>query len=516
MRTIVMLGLSLGLGITSGWAQLQPNAPWPALGRDYQNTRRTTQGAPTNGSVRWNYNANSRSLSSPVISADGTIYFGATNGVHAVRPNGQQRWRWFAGYSAATSTPAIGADGTVYALVNPNDAILVALNPTNGTLLWSLYLGGTNVISSPAIGPDGRIYVTNGEIPGGYLYCVNPDGTLAWRLYLDTEANSTPCFDANGNIYVGSARHLNAINPNGTFRWRVPVFYPVQGSIGRWDTRLFFGSWDGVFRSANLSGVVLWTIAMNATVEAGVALTNDRVYLTHTGGELRAYSHTGSLLWRHSGAYRGSTPAVGADGVVYAVGSSGSVLNALAPSSGLVRWTASLGTSNWYASPAIGADGTVYVVNGDGRLTAFGPLSGFLWAGGDVDGWEGDYEGRSAVVQFYQGDELKYEIVASVNHDGVVELSETPVGVHDVKIRIHNSLFGRVSNVRLEANQAAQVQVRLPNGDVDGNNMVDDADLLYILLSLGSLAPEYDLNGDNIIDDSDLLIVLFNFGTIGE
>lgn len=516
MRAIAIAGLILGLGMTYGWAQLQPDAPWPAFGKDYQNTRRTTLGAPTNGSVRWTYNAGSRSYSSPVIAADGTIYFGATNGIHAVRPNGQRRWQWNAGYSAATSTPAIGADGTVYALVNPGDAILVALNPSNGSLLWSVYLGGRNVRSSPAIGPDGRIYVTNGEVPGGYLYCINTDGTVAWRLYLDTEANSTPCFGADGAIYVGSARHLNAVNPNGTFRWRFPVFYPVQGSVGLAGSRVFFGAWDGAFRCVNLSGIQQWIAIQNAVVESGVALTNDRVYMTHSGGELRAYTHTGALQWRHSGSYRGSTPAVGADGVVYAVGNTGGTVYAIAPTSGLVRWSTSMGTANWYASPAIGADGTVYVVNGDGRLYAFGPLGGFLWAGGEVDGWNGSYEGRTAIVQFYQGDELKYEMVAPVNPDGSIELSETPVGEHDIKVRIHNSLFGRVPSVHLEVNQPAQVQVRLLNGDVDGNNLVDDADLLYILLAYGSHAPEYDLNGDNLIDDADLLIVLFNFGAVGE
>ncbi|MCS7301340.1 MAG: PQQ-binding-like beta-propeller repeat protein, partial [Fimbriimonadales bacterium] len=481
MRTITLVGLSLGLGIASGWAQLQPNAPWPAFGKDYRNTRSTTLGAPTNGSVRWTYSSNSRSLSSPVVAADGTIYFGATNGVHAVRPNGQLRWRWFAGYSAATSTPAIGADGTVYALVNPQDAILVALNPANGSLLWSVYLGGTEVLSSPTVGPDGRIYVTNGRVPGGYLYCINPDGTVAWRRYLDTEANSTPCFGEDGTIYVGSARHLNAINPNGTFRWRAPVFYPVQGSVGLAANRLFFGAWDGAFRSLNLSGTQQWIATTSAIIESGVAVTDDRVYMTHTGGELRAYSHSGSLLWRHSGGYRGSTPAVGADGVVYAVGSSGSSMNAVAPANGLLRWSFWIGTANWYASPAIGADGTVYVVNGDGRLHAFGPMSGFLMGGGDVEGWNGGYEGRSAVVQFYQGGELKYETTAQLNPDGTFELEGTPVGEHDIKIRIHNSLFGRVSNVHLEVDQPAHIHVRLLNGDVNGDNLVDDADLLHIL-----------------------------------
>ncbi|MDW8107299.1 MAG: PQQ-binding-like beta-propeller repeat protein [Armatimonadota bacterium] len=516
MKRWVSAGIALWAGLIGGWAQLQPDAPWPAFGKDYRNTRRTNFGAPTNGSIRWTYSANSRSQGSAVVAADGTIYFGATNGVHAVRPNGQLRWRWYAGYSAATSTPAIGVDGTVYALVNPHDAILVALNPANGALLWSFYLGGSNVISSPAIGPDGRIYVTNGEVPGGYLYCINPDGTLAWRLYLGTEANSVPCFGEDGTIYVGSARHLNAINPNGTFRWRFPVFYPVQGSVGLWEDRVFFGAWDSTLRSVSLSGVQQWIVTTFGPIESGVALAEDRVYMTHTGGELRSYSHTGILNWRHNGGYRGSTPAVGADGVIYAVGSLGSVVYALVPANGLVRWQSGIGTANWYASPAIGGDGTVYVVNGDGRLHAFGPLAGSLHGDGEVEGWNRDYEGLTAVVQFYQDGELKYEMTAPVNADGSFELTETPVGIHEVKVRIHNSLFGRVPNVHLEVNRTPEIQVRLRNGDLNGDNLVDNTDLLYVLFNYGQHAPAYDLNGDGFVNNADLLIVLFNFGATGE
>ena len=119
-------------------------------------------------------------------------------------------------------------------------------------------------------------------------------------------------------------------------------------------------------------------------------------------------------------------------------------------------------------------------------------------------------------MQFYQGGELRYEMVVPLNPDGTFELSNTPVGVHDIKVRIHNSLFGRVPSVHLEVDQPAAIQVRLRNGDVNGDNIVDDTDLLYLLTHYGRRAPDYDLNGDNLIDDADLLIVLFNFGAIGE
>jgi hypothetical protein len=49
-------------------------------------------------------------------------------------------------------------------------------------------------------------------------------------------------------------------------------------------------------------------------------------------------------------------------------------------------------------------------------------------------------------------------------------------------------------------------------GDVDGDDCIDDADLLAVLFAFGGGDPNADLNGDGIVDDADLLLVLFNFG----
>ena len=49
-------------------------------------------------------------------------------------------------------------------------------------------------------------------------------------------------------------------------------------------------------------------------------------------------------------------------------------------------------------------------------------------------------------------------------------------------------------------------------GNVNGDNVVDDADLLEVLFNFGSEGGSADANGDGVVDDADLLIVLFNFG----
>ena len=51
-----------------------------------------------------------------------------------------------------------------------------------------------------------------------------------------------------------------------------------------------------------------------------------------------------------------------------------------------------------------------------------------------------------------------------------------------------------------------------PEGDVNGDGCVDDADLLVVLFNFGNAGGQGDVNNDNIVDDADLLVVLFNFG----
>jgi hypothetical protein len=57
------------------------------------------------------------------------------------------------------------------------------------------------------------------------------------------------------------------------------------------------------------------------------------------------------------------------------------------------------------------------------------------------------------------------------------------------------------------------LRMNLVLGDVDGNDCIDDADLLAVLFNFGATGNNpADLNLDGVVDDADLLIVLFNFG----
>jgi len=74
--------------------------------------------------------------------------------------------------------------------------------------------------------------------------------------------------------------------------------------------------------------------------------------------------------------------------------------------------------------------------------------------------------------------------------------------------RVANSLrYTNFTDVRVIAGVAG------PEGDVNGDGCVDDADLLVVLFNFGNAGGQGDVNSDGIVDDADLLIVLFNFGS---
>lgn len=53
-----------------------------------------------------------------------------------------------------------------------------------------------------------------------------------------------------------------------------------------------------------------------------------------------------------------------------------------------------------------------------------------------------------------------------------------------------------------------------PEGDVNGDGCVDDADLLRVLFAFGQSGSGLaeDVNRDGVVDDADLLMVLSGFG----
>jgi outer membrane protein assembly factor BamB len=107
-----------------------------------------------------------------MISSDGTIY-GGWDWFYAINPDGTVKWRFGDPRSGqeVTSTPLISSDGTIYF---GGGGSLVALN-IDSTLKWTISIGHTSIQSSVVIGTDGTIYFGAND---GYFYAVQGSGQL--------------------------------------------------------------------------------------------------------------------------------------------------------------------------------------------------------------------------------------------------------------------------------------------------------------------------------------------------
>jgi len=88
----------------------------------------------------------------------------------------------------------------------------------------------------------------------------------------------------------------------------------------------------------------------------------------------------------------------------------------------------------------------------------------------------------------------------------------TPVWL--VRVKARGALSQQFPETLLPGGDTLDPYLRsqLVLGDVNGDDCIDDADLLAVLFAFGGGDPNADLNGDGTVDDADLLLVLFNFG----
>lgn len=220
-----------------------------------------------------------------------------------------------------------------------------------------------NVSSPPAIGTNGTIYVGTHNKK---LYAISPEGTIIWTVFLGGSAYSAPVIGHDGTIYIHTFedRKLVAIAPNGRKKWDFERgLYPIGLS--------YISDWKNV---GYLSSPA---IAADGTIYAG-GDENNTLYA------LDAY---GQLKWSYQANGHVSTPSVGADGTVYV--SAGSTqdntssnladasVHAFHPD-GTKKWSSEIGeflSAPYLSAPAIGADGTLYVGSAK-SLHAFDPENG--------------------------------------------------------------------------------------------------------------------------------------------
>ena len=212
---------------------------WPQQGLNAQHIGRSPYSTVYNQDVeKWRFQCD-WSYGSPVIDANGIIYFFADY-LYAVYPNGTLKWKYKAlgvvgNYGAH---PAVADDGTIYIPIFEGD--IQAVNP-NGTRKWSC--DTPEIGSSITIGDDGIIYY--GHQQG--LDARYPNATLKWTFYCGG-VQSSPAIDNQGIIYFGGidSNTIYALYPNGTMKWNYTTGAWVHGSPTiALDNTIYCGSDDG-------------------------------------------------------------------------------------------------------------------------------------------------------------------------------------------------------------------------------------------------------------------------------
>jgi hypothetical protein len=163
---------------------------------------------------------------------------------------GSQKW-FFSTESWIWPSPVVGADGTVYFASSKRVGfervdILYAVN-SDGVLQWEFELpedGPNSVVrAAPVIGRDGTIYLSS---PDGNLFAVSPDGTLKWEYHHATSPSISPTIGGDGTIYLPAAHNLLALDPDGNLLWELELEYRISTAVAIGpDGVLHFGTRDG-------------------------------------------------------------------------------------------------------------------------------------------------------------------------------------------------------------------------------------------------------------------------------
>jgi hypothetical protein len=131
-----------------------------------------------------------------------------------------------------------------------------------------------------------------------------------------------------------------------------------------------------------------------------------------------------------------------------------------------------------------------------------------------IEGFTGSYAGRQATIRIRQGSTVN-TYTATLSDSGIYAIDVSEQGAAEVLVQMPPGLARKVN---LTLSGTTTQNFTLINGDVNGDNIVDDADLLAALFAFGQSGSNRaeDVNGDGTVDDADLLIVLFNFGQVGD
>jgi len=119
-------------------------------------------------------------------------------------------------------------------------------------------------------------------------------------------------------------------------------------------------------------------------------------------------------------------------------------------------------------------------------------------------------------LELRQGGNTVQTIATTLDAYGRFSERVASAGAYTIRAKAAGYLSVSLPSVSIASGGFAYLDLRFQTlGDVNGDGVVDDADLLQVLFAFGGGDPQADLNGDGTVDDADLLRGLFNFGAGG-
>lgn len=318
---------------------------------------------------------------------------------------------------------------------------------------------------------------------------------VMWSAETGDPVTASPTISADGFVAIGShSRKVFDFDKGGKPRWTFTTGDLVwsTAAIAAGGT-LFVGSDDdNLYALEGATGKVLWKYqvgdcrqnigigpeATRCDVDGGPTIGPDGVL--YTGGDgIYAINPNGTLRWRFAtGGHVSSTPALAADGSVYA-GSQDNSIYAIGPD-GKRLWEFRA-RDDVESSPAVEEDGTVYIGSDDNRLYALSPTGQLLWAfttGDDVRA--SPAIGRDGTVYVGSYDGLLY----AIRRDG------TLLWTFRTGDRIHSSALVDASGAILFGSQDDRLYALEPDGklrwsvelggDVDSSPILDSDGTIYV------------------------------------
>jgi outer membrane protein assembly factor BamB len=369
------VSLDAGTPAASCSAGLQSGAPWPMFGGDSCLSGRSSAIGPALPAVKWFFPA--EITAQPAIAADGTIYFGTTDGtVYALNADGSVRWTYTDGPGLAFGgTPAIAADGTVVVGANVTGsgiAGIFALSP-GGAFSWSASTSvpTSHETPSPAIGHDGTVYYSVAY----RLYSVAAVGADGWQADAGGEYAIVPAVGPDGTVYVGGQNGLQAFTSGGKWLWTYGACAGLtsecasqpavadDGTIVTTVASLSTGNGPAALLTAVVpDGAPAWSFPVEG-LGVGSAMGADGTAFFPVDGQLTSVRSGGQPAWsaRLAGDGGGGAPVIDGAGTspcgLPCEHVSGAGLQAF-HADGSPAWV--WGANVAFASPAIGADGTLY------------------------------------------------------------------------------------------------------------------------------------------------------------